>query len=776
MVELFAHKYPYTDFHDLNLDWIISKVIQMDTKLTNFVTLNTIKYADPIGWNITTQYGTNTVVMDQATGIAYISSKPVPAGVSISDTDYWSVIFDLQAIIGYITDNLTFHNNGSSPTLLGSVSEGDWVLWNNKLYVALVNMSAGTALIEGSNVDAASVEDLTKSYTDALATLVGLLSDLQTSDTSSIVNAINSVLSDVTTIIGSLADLTTTDKTSIVNAINEVVGSVDSLSLEVGDLANLTTTDKTSIVNAINEVATYSGKLIVYNPSDTFGLDDTGATDCASILSGISDNVGLKSGTYLISSNCTISCNILIPEGAKFDIPAGVTVTFNGYIDAGLYEIFTGSGTVQIRKNSASYPEWFGAKHDLVTDDAAAIQKAFDSISAGAVILQAGKYNFYQDTAPTVGYRCESTITITDSQSDVAIKCVEGKAVICSTASVGISIQGDTDNGNLDFISNITLENIILFYVGTTLTANAYNLTVGIKIHGGIRNRTYNCEVYQYLTCVYSDTIVAHYIEDCTLHTINTLYGCCIYLNDNKINNAIYPNASFHVDGSILHGGSNTIAILANGSTLSDLFVRNNEMGGHYEVLSLTMSSDVQPMVSGLDIHITDNIMDNVVRGIDIYGAGLDACSCHIGGNWIANNSDFAVLLRAMYNVTIEGNIFNGVLTTNAYNISLQSCESVTVTGNTFSDYNHAISMTDTGYSTICSNVMQTKKAVSNAIEATNAAHVNISNNIIRNATGGSHTNGIILTGTRNVVNYNLEPSGVTDSIATGNIYDGASI
>ncbi|MBR5004709.1 MAG: hypothetical protein IKY14_04550, partial [Erysipelotrichaceae bacterium] len=316
MVELFTHKYPYTDFHELNLDWIISKVIQMDTKLTNFVSLNTIKYADPIGWDITTQYGTNTVVMDQATGIAYISSQPVPAGVSIGDTDYWSVIFDLQAIIGNITDNLTFHNNGSSPTLLGDVNEGDWILWNNALYVATVNMIAGTALIEGSNVEKASVEDLTKSYTDALAALVGLLSDLQTSDTSSIVNAINSVLSDIGTIIGNLIDLTTTDKSSIVNAINEVVGSVASLSLEVGDLANLTTTDKTSIVNSINEVVNHvnSIKTIYVNVKD-YGATGDGVTDDTAAINDalavaqsydLGATLFFPAGEYLISNTITI--------------------------------------------------------------------------------------------------------------------------------------------------------------------------------------------------------------------------------------------------------------------------------------------------------------------------------------------------------------------------------------------------------------------------------------------------------------------------------------
>ena len=57
------HRAPYTNFHDLNLDWIIEVLNEFNTKLTNFVSLATIKYADPIQWNITSQYEANTVVV-----------------------------------------------------------------------------------------------------------------------------------------------------------------------------------------------------------------------------------------------------------------------------------------------------------------------------------------------------------------------------------------------------------------------------------------------------------------------------------------------------------------------------------------------------------------------------------------------------------------------------------------------------------------------------------------------------------------------------------------
>ena len=95
------HRAPYTNFHDLNLDWIIEVLNEFNTKLTNFVSLATIKYADPIQWDITSQYEANTVVVD-SNGNAYLSVQPVPSGVSLDRTEYWTNIgnFDELCRIG----------------------------------------------------------------------------------------------------------------------------------------------------------------------------------------------------------------------------------------------------------------------------------------------------------------------------------------------------------------------------------------------------------------------------------------------------------------------------------------------------------------------------------------------------------------------------------------------------------------------------------------------------------------------------------------------------
>lgn len=101
------HKAPYTNFHDMNLDWIIEALNEFNRKLANFVSLNTIKYADPIKWDITSQYAQNTLVLDPQDGTAYLSVQPVPQGVQITNTDYWTPVFTLQNFIDPLKNAIT---------------------------------------------------------------------------------------------------------------------------------------------------------------------------------------------------------------------------------------------------------------------------------------------------------------------------------------------------------------------------------------------------------------------------------------------------------------------------------------------------------------------------------------------------------------------------------------------------------------------------------------------------------------------------------------------
>ena len=153
------HKAPYTNFHDLNLDWIIEVLNEFNTKLTNFVSLATIKYADPIQWDITSQYEANTVVVDSK-GNAYLSVQPVPSGVSLDRTEFWTKIGNFDELWADVKKAITPIDEGHSPTATAARAVNDLVWVNGALVRVTRAMIAGDAYVPGSNCVSSSTNEV----------------------------------------------------------------------------------------------------------------------------------------------------------------------------------------------------------------------------------------------------------------------------------------------------------------------------------------------------------------------------------------------------------------------------------------------------------------------------------------------------------------------------------------------------------------------------------------------------------------------------------------
>lgn len=95
--------FPYTDFHEINLDWIIRKIKELGQAFNDFEAVNKITNAG--AWDITKQYRAWTVVSDN--NIGYISLKPVPIGVAITNTEYWGVIADYDILITDLSNRIS---------------------------------------------------------------------------------------------------------------------------------------------------------------------------------------------------------------------------------------------------------------------------------------------------------------------------------------------------------------------------------------------------------------------------------------------------------------------------------------------------------------------------------------------------------------------------------------------------------------------------------------------------------------------------------------------
>lgn len=153
------HKAPYTNFHDLNLDWIIDTLNDFNARLTDFVSLATIKYANPIQWDITRQYEANTVVVDSA-GNAYLSVQPVPSGVSLDRTEYWTKIGNFDELFANVKKAITPNDEGHSTTATAARAVDDLVWVNGALVRITRAMSIGDAYAPGSNCVTSSTNEV----------------------------------------------------------------------------------------------------------------------------------------------------------------------------------------------------------------------------------------------------------------------------------------------------------------------------------------------------------------------------------------------------------------------------------------------------------------------------------------------------------------------------------------------------------------------------------------------------------------------------------------
>lgn len=562
---MFFNEYPYRNLTDLNLDYLLKQIKYLTQQITDFVNINSIKYANPIQWNITKQYEKNTVVIDGNTGTAYLSVQAVPNGIALANTDYWTVIFTLDILAS--NHNITAHDAGGSLTATFPSDEGDWILWNAILYKAIRPIVLHEAYLVGYNLTATTVDDFVHEYVTALtneiaalANILGDLTDLNTTDKTNLVNAINEVLSTIATVAGDLTDLNTTDKSNLVNAINEVLATIGTVA---GDLTNLNTTDKTNLVAAVNEVVGIIG-----------ALSDLTTTDQTSIVNAINELVNAVSGIS------TTVGNIASDVG---DLTQLDTSDKTSLVNA-INEVNSSGGGAVSKINNFRVLNVVeeSATGDGVTDDTAAFNSAIAKINNGdykVLYIPAGNYLIKGLNQITTGCTIigsgATTVLTTNEQSAGGIFNFSNwdNGLFCNLKIVdtfdndGIIHVG---TGNMIKFESIWIDGVdkfIYFGADTDTTVNAYNATLK-DIYGNVKRG--------FMTSYGSRSCIL--LDNCVINSERAYNSAAISIDDKagqdtlEVYNCLFQRFHYGIT-------SNNVASV----TTSNYFISNTIFDGIYE-------------------------------------------------------------------------------------------------------------------------------------------------------------------------------------------------
>lgn len=163
----FTKKYPYTDFNEFNLDFILAEIKELHSEWSEFKILNTIKYMGE--WDITKQYPAWSLVVHENAG--YISVKPVPKGIDIDNIGYWKMVANYDILLADLQQKVAELelkvSDAVTPEMFGAIGDGvaddtdalkeafsyPNVLLNNKKYLVSDAIEFSGGMIQSDNAE-----------------------------------------------------------------------------------------------------------------------------------------------------------------------------------------------------------------------------------------------------------------------------------------------------------------------------------------------------------------------------------------------------------------------------------------------------------------------------------------------------------------------------------------------------------------------------------------------------------------------------------------------
>jgi len=420
------HRAPYTNFHDLNLDWIIEVLNEFNTKLSNFVSLATIKYANPIQWDITSQYEANTVVVD-SNGNAYLSVQPVPSGVSLDRTEFWTKIGNFDELWANVKKAITPTDEGHSSTATAARAIDDLVWVNGLLVRVTAAMKAGDAYVPGSNCVSSSTnevlhyllttfnERLNTEKTDRedtdrqLQTAIDTEKQAREDADSGLQNSIDTEKQAREDADSGLQNSIDTEKQAREDADSGLQNSIEQLQQDVKKVLDYANVKNYGAKGDGSTDDTIAFSTAIASGKDLFIPDGeyiiTGAINIGSPLM-TSKAIVVASGVMLTISEPVAPCTLHFRQknGGKFLIRAGETIA-DWYIDTSIADVFRG-GSIQTFTGVIKFPT-SGSWH---IESGKPVVDTIYKINAPVRVDEHTSYDFCNNT---VGFGPNGVINIT---------------------------------------------------------------------------------------------------------------------------------------------------------------------------------------------------------------------------------------------------------------------------------------------------------------------------------------------------------------------------
>lgn len=332
--------------------------------------------------------------------------------------------------------------------------------------------------------------------------------------------------------------------------------------------------------------------------------------------------------TYSMSQSVTLTSNITlkIEKGAVLSIAAGKTLTINGTLDAGEYQIFSGAGTVTY--TGKKYPEWWGAKDDSgTTDNTSALNSAL--ANGGEIELTAPNGGYYKIT-DTLTSAVTGTNLYSNNFAEIT-QATAGKGCISVSAS-HVKIDGLTLTGAQHAAYNIAETAV---YSAGTDSSQITDITIN------------NCIIsnwgWEGIRFDYVDRATANhnYLYDIVYSGIQGRWTNYSDFSHNRIEN-ITPGSASGVMVGITLSGTTSQATSPMHGIIADNYIYNTKQ-------AILLEPAQYVTVTGNDLY--DNIAGIVVKE---HSAGGYSNNVTVTGNTIVNESITAG--DTYYGIEVGGN------------------------------------------------------------------------------------------------------------------------